>query len=103
MTIDEILKRLASLGTTENVVGMTRFAITTPKAFGVSTPVLKQFAREVKNHGVDRHELALDLWQTGNYDARAVAFMIDDPKQVSREQMDLWAADFDNWATVDGT
>src|SRR5437773_10858340 len=29
--------------------------------------------------------------------------MIDDPKQVSHKQMDAWAADFDNWGTVDGT
>ena len=28
--------------------------------------------------------------------------MIDDPKQVTPEQMDAWAKDFDNWATVDG-
>jgi len=28
--------------------------------------------------------------------------MIDDPKQVTQKQMDDWAADFDNWATVDG-
>ncbi len=103
MTTDEVLKRLEALGTAKNVAGMARFGIATPKSFGVSTPVLKQFAREVKKHAVDRHELALELWQTGNYDARAVAFLIDDPKQVSREDMDLWATDFDNWATVDGT
>ncbi|MGH9947997.1 MAG: DNA alkylation repair protein, partial [Pyrinomonadaceae bacterium] len=51
----------------------------------------------------DRHVLAQELWETGIYDARAVAFMIDDPKQVTRKQMEMWARDFDNWATVDGT
>jgi 3-methyladenine DNA glycosylase AlkD len=103
MTANEVLKRLGSLGTREIVAGMSKFGITTPKAFGVSTPVLKQFAREVKKKAADRHALALDLWQTGNYDARAVAFLIDDPKKVSKRQMNAWAADFDNWATVDGT
>jgi len=47
--------------------------------------------------------LALELWETGNFEARAVAFWIDDPKQVTKKQMDAWAKDFDNWATVDGT
>lgn len=103
MTVREILDRLASLGTSENVLGMSRFGITSRKAFGVPTPVLKQFAREVKKQTEDRHSLALELWETGIYDARAVAFLIDDPRRVSRRQMDAWAADFDNWATVDGT
>lgn len=103
MTVDEIVKKLESLGNPENVAGMARYGIVTPKAFGISTPKLKVFAREVKKHAGDRHALALELWETGIYDARGVAFLIDDPKKVTREQMDSWAADFDNWATVDGT
>ena len=103
MTVDEVLKRLASLGRPEIIEGMSRFGITTPKSFGVSTPVLKQFARDVKKQADDPHLLALELWKTGNYDARAVAFLIDDPQKVTQQQMDAWAADFDNWATVDGT
>jgi 3-methyladenine DNA glycosylase AlkD len=47
--------------------------------------------------------LALELWKTKIYDARSVAFLIDDPAKVTRDQMDDWAAGFDNWATVDGT
>jgi len=103
MTIDEVLQRLASLGRPEYVESMSRFGITAVKSFGISTPVLKQFASEVKKQADDPHLLALELWKTGNYDARAVAFLIDDPKKVTRKQMDAWAADFDNWATVDGT
>jgi 3-methyladenine DNA glycosylase AlkD len=97
------MDQLASLGRQEVVSSMAKFGISTPKSFGIKTPDLKQFAREVKKQAVNRHELAGQLWATGNYDARAVAFLIDDPKQVTAEQMDAWAADFDNWATVDGT
>ena len=103
MTVDEILKKLESLGSARNVEGMAHFGIKTGKSFGVPTPLLKQFAREVKKQTEDRHALALDLWKTKVYDARAIAFMIDDPKRVTREQMESWARDFDNWATVDGT
>lgn len=103
MTATEIIKKLESLGNPENVAGMARFGIITKRAFGISAPVLKKFAREIRKQTADRHTLALKLWETGIYDARAIAFLIDDPKQVTRKQMDAWAADFDNWATVDGT
>ncbi|HEV8593551.1 MAG TPA: DNA alkylation repair protein [Pyrinomonadaceae bacterium] len=103
MNIDEILKKLESLGSVDNVAGMERFGIVSKKAFGISAPVLKQLARQIKKQATDRHALAQELWKTGIYDARAVAFLIDDPKQVTRKQMDEWAKDFDNWATVDGT
>ena len=81
---------------------MERFGIATANCFGIPTPLLKQFARDVKKQASDRHLLALQLWETENYEARAVAFFIDDPRRVTPQQMDDWAADFDNWATVDG-
>ncbi len=103
MTVSEVLEKLESLGSPENVAGQQRFGIVTAKSFGVSTPVLKQTAKEIKKQVDDRHAFALQLWQTGVYDARVIALLIDDPKQVSREQMESWLRDFDNWATVDGT
>jgi 3-methyladenine DNA glycosylase AlkD len=103
MTVAEILKKLESLGSPENVAGMERYGIITTRSFGIPAPALKQAAREIKKQAQDRHELALELWKSGIYDARAVAFLIDDPKRVTNEQMESWARDFDNWATVDGT
>jgi len=47
------------------------------------------------------HALAEALWETGWYEARMVACMIDDAAQVTPEQMDRWRADFDNWGIVD--
>ncbi len=103
MTVDEIIAKLESLGSPENVAGMARFGIVTKKAFGVSAPNLRALAKEIKKSATERHALALDLWKTGIHDARAVAYLIDDPKQVTSKQMDVWARDFDNWAIVDGT
>jgi len=102
MKVEEILKKLKSLENLENVAGMKRFGITAKKAFGVSAPVLKEIARDVKKRAEDRHELALELWETGFHEARIVAYLIDDPKQVTESQMDSWARDFDNWAICDG-
>ena len=83
MTVADILKKLASLGSSANIAGMERFGIVTSQSFGITAPVLKQFAREVKKQAIDRHTLALQLWETGNYEARAVAFLIDDPRKVT--------------------
>ncbi len=102
MTADEIIAELKELSDPAKIADLERYAIKTPKWFGIPTPQLKQFAREVKKLVDNRHVIAAELWNSGIYDVRAIAFMIDDPKQVTPEQMDGWCADFDNWATVDG-
>jgi 3-methyladenine DNA glycosylase AlkD len=53
-----------------------------------------------KRHGKD-HALAAALWKSGWYEARMLAAMIDDPAQVTRQQMEAWARDFDNWGICD--
>ncbi|NIJ20390.1 3-methyladenine DNA glycosylase AlkD [Sphingomonas naasensis] len=45
--------------------------------------------------------LAEALWQSGVYEARMAACMIDDPATVTPERMDRWRADLDNWAVTD--
>lgn len=102
MTVEKIIKKLESLENPANIAGMARFGIVTKKAFGVSAPVLKSLAKDVKKQAEDRHKLALELWETEIHEARIIAYLIDDPKQVTPEQMESWAADFDNWAICDG-
>lgn len=83
----------------QNVEGQRRFGIT-PKTeqLGLPLPILRGIAREHRRN----HELALALWDTRVNDARLIAAFMDDPKQVTRSQMEAWARDFDNWAVVDG-
>ncbi len=102
MTADEIIEELRQLSDPAKIADLERYAIKTPKWFGIRAPELKAFAREVKKLVDDRHAMALELWKSGIYDVRAVAFLIDDPKKVTPQQMEAWCADFDNWATVDG-
>lgn len=102
MKVEEILQKLKSLENSENIAGMKRFGITAKKAFGVCAPVLKEIAKDVKKQTKNRHELALNLWETEFHEARIIAYLIDDPKRVSETQMDSWAKDFDNWAICDG-
>ena len=102
MTADEIIAELRELADPSRVGVYERFAIKTNELLGISTPEVKALAREVKKLVADRHAVAAELWDSGIYEARAVAFLIDDPKLATSEQMDAWCADFDNWATVDG-
>ena len=103
MTVPEIIEQLRSLGSPENVAGMARYGIVAKEAFGVTAPNLKALARDLKKQNGDRHSLALQLWETGIHDARALAYLIDDPKKVTDEQMESWVRDFDNWAICDST
>ncbi len=78
---------------------MARFGIQSSNSFGVSIPKLRTLAREV---GRD-HQLALKLWETGVHDARLLASMVDNPEQVTVDQVDKWVRDFDSWDIVDGS
>lgn len=94
----EILAHLRSLRNERNIEGMRRFGITpTGEQLGISAPVLRAIARRHRR----QHALALELWASGIHEARGLATLIDDPKAVTRGQMEDWARDCDNWAVTD--
>ena len=99
MEVKQIVDRLRSIGDPTTVEGMARFGIQSSNSFGVSVPKLRILAREV---GRD-HLLAIRLWETGLHDARLLATMVDDPEEVTIEQMDKWVRDFHSWDVVDGS
>lgn len=74
-----------------------QYGIHADQSYGVPMRRLLQMA---KSAGSD-HQLALDLWAQGSYEARTLAAMIDEPERVGRQQMQQWCDDFDSWAIVD--
>lgn len=92
-----ILETLNELGSEKNREGMKRFGIAVDAAFGVSVAHLRQLAKPYKKN----HALALELWRTGYHEARILAAIIDDPMQVTPEQMDDWVKDFNSWDLCD--
>jgi len=94
---DEILRRMASLGSARGIAMMKHFGITGVKAFGLSAPKLHKLAKEI---GRD-HALAEELWRTGIHDAHHLAALVDEPARVTEEQMERWARDFNSWDVVD--
>jgi 3-methyladenine DNA glycosylase AlkD len=99
LEVKQAVDLLKSLGDPKAVEGMARFGIQSNNSFGVSVPKLRTLALEI---GHD-HLLALKLWETGLHDARLLATMIDNPKQITIDQMDRWVRDFDSWDVVDGS
>jgi 3-methyladenine DNA glycosylase AlkD len=91
------LAALESQSTDHDRQNLVKFAINPTKAFGVSMANLKVLA---KQFGRD-HELAKALWESGWYEARMLASLIDDPALVTPAQMDRWCREFDNWGICD--
>jgi 3-methyladenine DNA glycosylase AlkD len=94
---EDILATLRSLSNPAAVSSMARFGIKADKAFGVSVPALRNLAKSIgKDHG-----LAQELWDTALHEARELATMIADPKQVTEELMERWVKDIDSWDVCD--
>ena len=98
MTASEsIIAQLKSMANPSNVAGMARFGINAENTLGVTMPMLRALAKSYRKN----HILALKLWQTGIHEARILASLVDDPKQVSLDQMEAWTAEFDSWDVCD--
>jgi 3-methyladenine DNA glycosylase AlkD len=97
MKWEEILAELASHGDERNRAGMARYGITVDDAYGVSMPIIRGIGKSI---GKD-HQLASDLWRTGNHEARILATIVDVPALVTEEQMEEWVLGFNSWDVCD--
>jgi len=95
--VDEVIGFLKEKADAAYLVGMQRYGIDNTKAIGVRLPELRKLAKAIKKD----HQLALDLWATGLHEARLLASLIDDPAQVTQEQIDNWTKDFYSWDLCD--
>ncbi len=96
--VTTVLEELKSKGHPESLAEAERYGLRSKGMLCVPMPVISKMAKRI---GTD-HRLAQRLWATDMYDARLLAAMIDDPGQVTEEQMDLWVEGFDSWAICDG-
>jgi len=97
MEYEEIINLLKSMANPYNVAGMARFGINPDNTLGISVAELRKIARKIgKNHA-----LAGQLWDSGIHEARILACLIEDPKQVTPQQMEKWVRDFDSWDVCD--
>ena len=105
MTVDEIVTELKSGKDEKALAGMARYGINVGKAYGWSVPDVralgKRIVKESGRKDPSRHDLALDLWETGIHEARLLAAMVDMPESVTEDQMEVWVLDLDSWDVCD--
>lgn len=108
MNYNYIIAKLKSHKNPKNIAGMARFGISAKNTLGVSMPIIRKMAKEIrkeakteKNSAENRHKLALKLWNSKIHEARILAGLIDEPALVDEKQINKWAEDFDSWDVCD--
>jgi 3-methyladenine DNA glycosylase AlkD len=96
-SVKDVLDKLQSKARPEQLKGMAKYGMTIEQRLGVSVPDMRELAKEI---GRD-HKLALDLWRTGIAEARIVAGMVDDPAELTEEQMEDWVRGINSWDVCD--
>ncbi|MBN8701768.1 MAG: DNA alkylation repair protein [Bacteroidetes bacterium] len=99
MTVSDVIKELKKVSDASRLSGMSSFGIDVSKAIGVSIPNVRALAKKIKTN----HSLALQLWDTEIHEARILASMIADSKQVTKSLFNKWVADFNSWDLCDQT
>jgi 3-methyladenine DNA glycosylase AlkD len=90
------MKELESLGTEQFRNTYRRHGAEEP-LYGVSFANLKAIARRLKRD----HQLAIELWDSGNVDARGLATMLVDPALVDAKTADKWITSLSYYLLVD--
>lgn len=86
-TLSDILAELRRRGSEQTCKTYARHGIKLPM-FGVSVADLKVIAKRLNR----RQEFALELFDTGNYDAMYLAGLIADGRQMSKKDLNRWAS-----------
>jgi len=98
MTYDEVIAQLQSMANPEKVVlKEKKFNIVSENSLGIYHKDLKVLAKEI---GRD-NELAVQLFDSGIYEARLLCSKLFKPKDVTEELMEKWVKTFENWEICD--
>ncbi len=87
MTAKEILAELKPLGSESYKKVMASHGVKEP-LFGVKISDLQKIQKRIKKD----YQLALDLYETGNYDAMYLAGLIADDAQMTKKDLERWIA-----------
>jgi 3-methyladenine DNA glycosylase AlkD len=97
MTAAEIMKQLEALGGASYKKVILKHGICEP-VFGVKIAELKKIQKRIKKD----YQLALELYDTGNYDAQYLAGLIADESKMTKQDLRRWLAK-GNCAALCGT
>lgn len=90
MTTAKVLKELKALGDDKRRAFNAKNGVNDDQ-FGVPMGDIRSVAKKLKSD----HALGLELWKTGNFEARLVAALIMKPKNLSASELDAMVRDAD--------
>jgi 3-methyladenine DNA glycosylase AlkD len=96
MTLQEVVRELEGLGTAQNRRIYAKHGVG-ENMYGVSYADLEKLKKKIK---VD-HDLAVELWATGNHDARVLATKVGDPARLDSKTLESWVKSLRNYTETD--
>jgi 3-methyladenine DNA glycosylase AlkD len=97
LSTERILEDLQKLADPRAIETWEKIGMSTKHYIGVDLSKLRNYSKRMKKN----HALVLDLWATGIHDARLLATMIEDPKDVTEVQLDSWVNEADYFDITD--
>ena len=97
MELQDVLAALEKLGSPEVKQIKAGFAITAENSHGIFLKDIKALAKKIGRNDA----LALELFDTGIYEARVLCSKIYNPRNVTEALMEKWSATFENWEICD--
>jgi len=77
----------------------TQMGLTADPSLGIGITVLKKYAKTFKKVG-NRHELAISLWDEKIFEAKLLSIFIENPKEVTLEQINSQTEDARGFANA---
>ena len=93
--LSEVLEELEGLGSEQTRKTFERHGADPSRMYGVRVADLKKLEKKIRGE----HELALELYDTGNYDAMYLAGMVADGARMTKKALDTWAKQAD-WQMI---
>lgn len=87
MNLTEVMQELEAMGNPNTKKVLSKHGASEP-FFGVKVGDLKKLVKKIKKD----HELSLELFETGNSDAKYLAGLIADENKITKETLHQWVA-----------
>lgn len=98
MTYNEIIECLTDLKDEDKVIFKEKkFGIIANNSLGIYHKEIKMIAKEIGQN----NDLALELFESGIYEARLLCSKMYRPKDVTEPLMERWVKTFENWEICD--
>lgn len=97
MTSNEIIIELKAQASEKYRANVVKMGIPEEHSIGVSTSVIRTFAKEIGKS----NELAFDLWSTGYHEARLLAVLLFNSKEISCADIEKLMQEVISWDLCD--